>query len=93
MKQQFIGTIGNTQKVSFTSSSAATANAVTPSVNLIRVTATQDCFLVINSNPTATSSGMFLKAGETEYFRVAEGQKIAAIQDSAAGDLYVTEMS
>jgi hypothetical protein len=36
---------------------------------------------------------MFLPSNVVEYFRVTPGHKIAGIQRSASGNLYVTEMT
>lgn len=84
---------GTSQTVSVSGTSAATTNAVGSYINKVRLRSTTDCFIKFAKSPTATTSDMFLPAGETEYFDVKPGQKVAAIQSSASGTLYVTEMT
>ena len=81
------------QTVTVGAASAATTNAVGAHTSVVRLHADTDCFIAIAKAPTATTSDMFLPSGQTEYIRVHPGQKVAAIQDSAAGTLYVTEMT
>jgi hypothetical protein len=83
-----------TQKASFTATSARITNAVGDFVNVVRLIATQDCFVKIGQGSiSATTSDVFLKANEAEYFRCHPGEKVAAIRSSADGDLYITEMT
>jgi hypothetical protein len=94
MKQEFIGYPSTTQKASFTASSARITNAVGDYINVVRLIATQDCFVKIGQGSiSATTSDTFLKASVAEYFRCHPGEKVAAIRLSADGDLYVTEMT
>jgi len=80
-----------THTLSFTGTSQQTP-AFNKNTIVVRVYANQDCFLEFGLNPTATSSSMPLPAGVVEYFKVQDAEKIAAIQISAAGSLYVTEL-
>lgn len=84
--------LGTTQKVT-TSGTTAQSSAFGTSTTLIRVIATQDCFIVTGTSPTAVADGTcaLLPAGIPEYFGVNSGDKIAAIQSSAGGSLYITE--
>lgn len=87
--------IGVTQVVNFGLSSVATNNALSKNTIIVRLVATTACFVKISTGtPTATASDMFLPAGVPEYFGVNGYQtvKVAALQSSAAGTLYVTEM-
>lgn len=87
--------IGVTQAVNFGLSSVATNNALSKNTIIVRLVATTACFVKISTGtPTATASDMFLPAGVPEYFGVNGYQtvKVAALQSSAAGTLYVTEM-
>lgn len=62
----------------------------------IRVVSTTNCHINIGANPTAAASdnnGLYLPAGVVEYFHVTPGQRLAVIQDSAAGTLCVSEMT
>ena len=83
-------TPGVSQTVS-TSGTSAQSAAFGAGTSIIRVIASEACFLVFGANPTATSAGMFLAAGAVEYFAVTPGQKVAAIQASTGGSLYITE--
>jgi hypothetical protein len=57
---------------------------------LIRVISSVDCFLYFGANPTSTSGEMLLKAGAAEYFAVVPGEKLAVLQSSGGGTLYIT---
>jgi hypothetical protein len=84
-----------TQTVTISGSSAATANALSKNTIVIRVLATTACFINIGTGtPTATTSNTPLASGVPEYFRVNGNEtiKVAGIQLSAGGSLYVTEM-
>ena len=87
--------IGVTQSVTVGLSSAATANALSKNTIIVRLVSTSDCFVKIaTGTPTATPADMFLPAGVPEYIGV-DGfttLKVAAIQSTAGGTLYVTEM-
>lgn len=87
--------IGTTQVVNFGLSSVATNNAMSKNTIIVRLVATTACFVRISTGtPTATTSDLFLPAGVPEYFAVNgwETVKVAALQASASGSLYVTEM-
>lgn len=49
------------------------------STKLVRLHAVVACHVLTGSNPTATTAGLFLAAGSTEYFGVRPGDKIAVI--------------
>lgn len=84
-----------TQTVAISGTSAATANAISKNTVVIRVLATTACFINIGTGtPTATTANTPIAANVPEYFRVNgyETIKVAGIQLSASGSLYVTEM-
>ena len=83
---------GTSQLLAFTGASAQ-STALQASTTLVRLFATQDCFIAVGSNPTAAADGtsMFIAAGVTEYVGVAQGAKIAAIRNTTSGNLYITE--
>jgi hypothetical protein len=61
---------------------------------LIRLVADTDCFVNTGINPVVTAtSGVFMPAGSVEYFKYEPGWKIAVIQKSGPGNLFITEMS
>lgn len=60
--------------------SSTQSTAFDPSTGLIRVHADVACHVVIGgTNPTATVSSMRMIAGQTEYFTVKAGDKLAVI--------------
>jgi hypothetical protein len=87
--------IGVTQSITVGISSTATANALSKNTIIVRLVSTSDCFVKITTGtPTATPADMFLPAGVPEYIGV-DGfntLKVATIQSTAGGTLYVTEM-
>jgi hypothetical protein len=87
--------IGVTQSITVGLASAATANALSKNTIIVRLVSTSDCFVKITTGtPTATPADMFLPAGVPEYIGV-DGfntLKVATIQSTAGGTLYVTEM-
>jgi hypothetical protein len=79
---------GPSQAVAFTGVSAQSGAAI--GSNIGRFVSTTDCFLAFGANPTASASGIFLPAGKPEYFVCVATDKVAAVQASAGGTLYVT---
>lgn len=58
---------------------------------VVRLVADTDVHIEIGSNPTATTSSEFLPANTVEYKKINSGDKIAHIQASAGGSLYISE--
>lgn len=61
----------------------------------IRVVGTSDSWISFGANPTAAVGGIasiLLPAGVPEYFWVYPGERVAVIQNAAAGSLNVAEM-
>lgn len=70
-----------TQAVSVSGVSAQ-SSAFSVSTGIVRVAADVACHVVVGgTNPVATSSSMRLAAGQTEYFVVSPGDKIAVIAE------------
>jgi hypothetical protein len=85
--------LGNAQDVVIGAASAASA-AFGVQTCQIRVAATSACRVRIgDGTPTALPTDSYLPADRAEYFTCTPGQKIAAIQEAAAGKLSVTEIS
>ncbi len=80
---------GTVQKVTVSGTSAATPNAVSSSV--VRLLSTTDCYFVFGVTPTATANHSLLIANIPEYFTITPGEKVAALQASTGGTLFVTE--
>lgn len=82
--------MGTSQKV--TTSSSSQQLTLSAATTIVRMTAAQDTYVLVGSNPTVTASnGMWLKAGFVEYINISPGQKVAVIQDTASGVFYLTE--
>ena len=79
------------QKVSTSTSSAASA-AFGSNIEYIRVISDTACWITFGASPTATNSKTYLPAGEVEYYKVSEGEKVAAILGSGTGALYIAEL-
>ncbi len=87
---------GISQKLAFDAS--ARSATFGPRTTVIRICATQDCHVMVATpatliTPTAVADGtaLFLKSGVVEYIGVLPSSKIAAIKDSAGGNLFITE--
>ena len=96
MANQYIGgpyRLGVHQKVAFTGT-AGTTTAISSGVNVIRVCATSAGYIKLSTAGTAaTVSDIFMPAGIVEYFIVDPGTRVSAIQDTAGGNIHVTELS
>ena len=80
------------QVVAYTGT-AATSAALTTGVDVVRLVATTDCHVSINSTAVADGTDMYLPADQVEYIKVESRDTISAIQDSASGNLHITEMA
>jgi hypothetical protein len=59
---------------------------------LVRLHASEDCFIAIGNSPTATTTTIFLPADTTEYFCVSGStDRISVISNGTSGVLHVTE--
>lgn len=82
----------STQAVAVSGTSAQSA-ALGGSTGYVRLMATTLCHIRVGSNPTATTSHMPLAPYCPEYVAVTAGTKVAAIQNSSSGTLYITEVT
>tara|TARA_Y100000294_G_scaffold8450_1_gene7970 strand:- start:207 stop:479 length:273 start_codon:yes stop_codon:yes gene_type:complete len=80
------------QVVSLSTSSAA-SSAFGSNVEYIRIVSTAACYITFGTSPTATTSKTYLPANEIEYWKVSEGQKVAAILGSSTASLYISELT
>lgn len=87
-----LGGTAKCKSVAFTGTAGTSAAIDANNTSIVRVVATQDCFIEIGAAVTATTSDAFLPAGLPEYFIVGAGEVISAIQEDTAGTLYITEM-
>jgi hypothetical protein len=85
--------LGAAQEVT-TGVASAASGAFGSQTRQIRVAATAACRIrVDNGTPTATATDTYLPADTVEWLDVTPGQRIAAIQETAAGKLSVTEIA
>ena len=69
------------QKITISGTSAQ-SSAFNAKTRMIRVHTSEVCSILVGSNPTATVSTARLAAGQTEYFEVTPGDKIAVITNT-----------
>jgi hypothetical protein len=82
-----------TQTIAIGASSAAAANPFGAQTRQIRIVANTACNVQIGDGAaTATAASPLLPANWVEYVMVTPGEFIAAIQSSAGGTLWVTEL-
>lgn len=58
---------------------------------LIRLCSTTACRVAIGTNPTAAATSALLPANVVEFTELTPGERIAVIQESAAGKLSIVE--
>lgn len=81
------------QSVAYTATAGTITNPVGANTTVVRVYCTSDAHIAFGAAPTATTNDTPIAADAPEYFRVTPGvDKISAVQQSAGGSLYVTEM-
>ena len=85
--------LGTHQTAAYTSAANAITNAFATGTQVVRVVPTTAAFVKIGNSPTATTSDVFMKAGEAEFFVVTPGMKASAIRVTTNGTLHVTECS
>lgn len=78
---------GTTVKQAFTATAAATA-AITGT--LVRLVATQNCYVLFGSAPVADTSQIYLPANVVSFFAFSSGEKVSVVRDSADGNLFIT---
>jgi hypothetical protein len=78
-----------TVKLASTGTSSATA-AFGANIEYVRVISDADVHIEFGKSPTATTSTIYLPADDVEYFKVSEGEKLAAI---GTANVYVTQLS
>ena len=87
---------GTSQDITTGAASATLATAFGSETYQVRLSAKTSAVryrVVEAAGGTAVATDTLLPVGVVEYITVTPGQKIAAIQDAAAGALNVTEMS
>ena len=93
MQFQTLRPAGSSQVVSIGSSSTQ-SSAMPNYISEIKLAASSDCYVEFGASPTATATSMFLAGDKIDrYFHFKQGDKIAVLQVSGAGSLYVTPMT
>lgn len=73
---------------------SAQSTAVGDYTKVIKLSATQDMYVEFGLNPTATATSMYLAGDKADrYFKIRPGEKVACLQISTAGTLYIHEMT
>ena len=83
------------QNVSYTGTAGnSTAFGSTNRTQIVRVVCTTDAYVAVGNGVTATTTnGAYFAAGIPDYIKVAEGERISAIQVSTGGSLNITPLS
>lgn len=88
---------GRSQQVSFNATSAL-SSTLQSNTTLIKLFATQNCWVRLTStqghNPVAAANdgfSFYVPGGFIDFFGVYPGTKLAVIQDSTSGTLYILE--
>lgn len=83
--------LGTSQALTFTGTSAQSA-VVGATTRIVRLVATQACFVSIGASPTAVANtSIYLPANTVQYVSITGGHRVAAIQATTTGSLYITE--
>ncbi len=93
IRHQMVGRLGTSQNAAYSGTAATITNAVGTETYIVRVVCNTDAFVKIDNSPTATTSDAFCPANTPEYFSITPGRKVSAVQSSASGTLYVTEIT
>lgn len=83
--------VGAGEAVAYTGTSAANTTAFPSGTKNVRVCLTTAGFVQVGVTPVAVANtSIYLPAGIIEYFSAAPGEKVAIVQESAAGTAYIT---
>lgn len=85
--------LGVTQKVAYTATAGRTGSGVGVQTRFVTVNCSSDAYYLFgDSGVVATATnGTFLAAGQEHFVRIRPGQYVSAVQDSAGGNLIVSE--
>jgi hypothetical protein len=81
--------VKSTEKVISSGTSAQSA-AFADNIYYVRVVADAACHIEFGTNPTATTSKVYVPADDIEYFKVSPGEKVAVI---GTVNLYVSQLT
>lgn len=81
---------GVSQTVAYTGSSSQSTAFGAPT-SLVRIFSTTDCFIAFGGSPTASAASIWVPGGIIQFFGVNHGEKLAVIESTATGNLYILE--
>ena len=85
---------GVTQTISTSGTSAQTSNAISDQIYAATITSSEDAYITFGANPTSTATnGYYLLKDWPVEFQIRPGEKVAAIQVSTGGTVYVSELT
>lgn len=93
MTTQFTGTgrIGTSGNAAYTGT-AGTYGPIGTQTYKVRVLVTTDAFVTTDGSTPSATGGAYVPGLSSEYFTTTPGQVVKAVQVSAGGTLYVTEI-
>lgn len=91
-KTENVNRLGAHQKVAYTGT-AGNTTAMTSTINRVRVVTTTAAYIKIGVAAVATNNDVYMPANTIQEFLINEGERVSAIQDTAAGNLHVTLLS
>lgn len=93
MSVQYIGTgrIGPSGNAAYTGT-AGSYGPIGVQTYKARVVVTTDAFVTTDGTTPSSTNGAYVAALSPEYFTTTPGQSVKAVQVSAGGNLYVTEI-
>ena len=86
------GRLSTVQSVAYTGTAGTITNAVGSQTYKVRVVVTTDAYVTTDGSTPSATSGAYVSALSPEYFTTTPGQAVKAVQVSAGGTLYVTEI-
>lgn len=90
--QSFDAIVPGTSQTVSVGASSTQSSALQTSTSIVQLCATVACFVAFGTNPTAIAgTSLFLPANVPVKVGVNGGSKVAVIQSSSGGSLYVTE--
>lgn len=74
--------------------SSTQSSALGNQIKYVQITPAVDMYVEFGVNPTATTSSMFISGdGLARIYKISPGEKIAALQATAGGTLYIHELT
>ena len=83
---------GGTQSVAYTATSGVITTAVGAQTRRVSIYATTACHVRFDGAPTAVTSDFYLPITTRVVLAIRPGQKVAAVQATAGGTIYVSEL-